>query len=148
MNLHFYAIAERDLKLISQLYVSVFSSPPWNECWQYDWAYERSSWIYRSQSFLGFVAKDNNNKTIGAILGYGVPFKGKQGHQIVDFFIDTNYQNKGIGSKLLLHLESELKQNNYDFISLLTSKNTAIEAWYKKHNYQRDNKLVLLRQEI
>lgn len=140
------AIAEDDLKSISQLYVSVFSNPPWNEFWQYDWAHERLGWIYRSQDFIGFVAKDN--KIIGAILGYGVPFKGKQGYQIVEFFVDTRYQNKGIGNKLLLRLELELRQHNYDFISLLTYKDTAIEAWYKKRNYQRDNKLVLLRQEI
>ena len=141
------AIVEEDLKLISQLYVSVFSNPPWNEFWQYDWAHERLSWIYRSQVFIGFVAKDNN-KTIGAILGYCVPFKGKQGYRIVEFFVDTRYQNKGVGNKLLLRLELEVRQHNYDFISLLTYKDTAIEAWYKKRNYHRDNKLVLLRQEI
>lgn len=140
------AIAKEDLKSISQLYVSVFSNPPWNEFWQYDWAHERLGWIYRSQDFIGFVAKDN--KIIGAILGYGVPFKGKQGDRIVEFFVDTSYQNKGIGNKLLLRLELELRQHNYDSISLLTYKDTAIEAWYRKRNYQRDNKLVLLRQEI
>lgn len=69
----------------------------------------------------------NNNKTIGAILAYCVPFKGKQGYRIVEFFVDTRYQNKGIGNKLLLRLELELRQHNYDFISLLTYKDTAIK---------------------
>ncbi len=39
-------IAEADLGRISQLYVSVFNNPPWNEDWKYDWAYDRLNWIY------------------------------------------------------------------------------------------------------
>ena len=141
------AIANRDLKSISQLYVSVFTSPPWNEYWEYRWAYERLNWIYQSQDFAGFISLDGN-KINGAILGYFIPFKGKKGFKIIEFFIDTNYQNKGIGTKLLTQLELSLKQNNYDFVSLLTAKNTDAESFYLNRNYRRDDKLVLLRKEI
>ena len=140
------AIAESDLDVISQLYVSVFSSSPWNEHWEYKWAYERLNWIYQSQGFMGFTAIDKN-EVIGAILGHFVPFKGKKGFKIVEFFVDVNCQNKGIGTKLLTQLELSLK-NDYDFISLLTAKNTDAESFYLNRNYRRDDKLVLLRKEI
>ena len=141
------AIAESDLDAISQLYISVFTSPPWNERWKYEWAYERLNWIYQSQDFAGFVSLDDD-KTNGAILGHSIPFKGKKGFKVVEFFVDTNYQNKGIGTKLLRQLELNLKQDNYNFVSLLTAKNTNAESFYLNRNYQRDDKLVLLRKEV
>ena len=58
-----FAIAKKDLKPISQLYVSVFTNPPWNEDWQYKWAYERLNWIYQFKNFAGFINLDGN-KTI------------------------------------------------------------------------------------
>ena len=141
------ALRSQDLVLLSQLYVSVFSSSPWNEYWEYDWAYERLNWVYQAQGFIGFVVMDSDY-IIGAILGHFVPFKGKKGFEIVEFFVDADYQGKGAGTKLLLKLESKLKQKNYDFIILLTGRDTTAESFYLKRNYQPDNKLILLQQEI
>jgi aminoglycoside 6'-N-acetyltransferase I len=141
------AIKEQDLESISQLYVSVFSNPPWNESWEYDWAHERLKWIYQSQGFMGFVAI-NNNQTIGAILGYFVPFKGEKGFEIEEFLVETSYQNQGVGTELLTQLNLSLKHNYYSFISLLTAKDTIVESFYLKRNYQRNNQLVLLRSTI
>ena len=139
-------IAESDLNAISQLYVSVFSSSPWNEYWEYQWAYERLNWIYQFQGCAGLLGLDED-KIIGATLGYFVPFKGKKGFKVVEFFVDTNYQNRGIGTKLLRQLELNLK-DNYDFVLLLTAKNIDAESFYLNRNYRRDDKLVLLRKEI
>ena len=140
-------IAERDLKSISQLFISVFNSPPWNEHWKYKWAYERLSWIYQSRNFVGLISL-NDSKINGAVLGYFIPFKGKKGFKVIEFFVDTDYQDRGVGTKLLRQLELNLKQDNYDFVSLLTAKNTNAESFYLNRNYRRDDKLVLLRKEI
>lgn len=141
------AIDEKDLESISQLYVFVFSSQPWNENWEYDWAYERLSWIYQSQGFIGFIGIDNNT-IIGAILGHFVPFQGEKGFEIIDFLVKESYQNQGVGTKLLTRLNLELKDNYYNFISLWTVKDTMVESFYFKRNYQRNNQLVFLRRTI
>lgn len=140
-------IAEADLGRISQLYVSVFNNPPWNEDWKYNWAYDRLNWIYRSQGFIGLINLEDDEIN-GAILGRFVPFKGRRGFEIVGFLVDTKCQNKGIGTELLTQLESNLKQNEYDFILLLTAKNTSVESFYLNRNYQRDDRLSLLRREL
>jgi aminoglycoside 6'-N-acetyltransferase I len=98
------AIAEQDLQVISQLYVSVFSSPPSHEDWEFTWAYERLNWIYQSQGFAGYIALDSK-QILGAIMGHFVPFKGKKGFEIVEFLVTTHQQNKGIGNQLLAQLE-------------------------------------------
>ena len=141
------AIAKQNLESISQLFISVFNNSPWNEHWEYSWAYERLNWIYEAQGFMGFSIADGD-RIVGAILGHFVPFQGKEGFEIVEFFVKTNYQNQGIGTKLLLRLESGLKQRNCDFIVLLTGRNTEAESFYRKHNYKPDDRLVLLRKKI
>ena len=45
---------------------------------------------------------------------------------------------------LLNQLESNLRQGNYDFVSLLTARDSSAESFYLKRNYQRDRKIVLL----
>lgn len=125
----------------------VFSSPPWSEEWELDWAYERLNWLYQSQGFKGYVAQDGDC-LIGSIMGHFVPFQGKKGFQIVEFFVHTNYQDRGIGSRLLNQLELNLKQEEYDFMLLLTAKDSIAESFYTKRSYQRDRKIVLLNKEL
>jgi ribosomal protein S18 acetylase RimI-like enzyme len=90
----------------------------------------------------------DGEQTLRAIMGHFVPFKGKKGFTIVEFLVATNHQNQGIGSKLLTQLESDLQLANYDFVSLLTAKDTAPESFYVKHSYQREHKIVLLNKEL
>ena len=141
------ATAQKDLKAISQLFISVFSNPPWNEYWEFNWAYERLNWIYQSPGFKGYVAK-NSDRAIGSIMGHFVPFQGKKGFQVVEFFVQSDRQNEGIGTELLSQLESNLRQDNYDFVFLLTAKESSAESFYRKYSYQRDRKIVLLNKEL
>ena len=200
-------IEMKDLRYLSELYVSVCSIAPWNEYWECDWAEERLTWIFDqrseqrekplrgkpplrllskkapyhnafprdchlnlvqmlecpvcacrrrgvvapfyggvisdSQGFLGYLATING-EIIGAILGNFVPFKGIRGFKILEFYVDSKYQKQGIGSKLLHKLEYELKTNGYNFITLLTAKNSEAESFYLRKEYQINDKLELL----
>ena len=140
-------IKVKDLTVISNLYVSVFGNPPWNEYWEYAWAYKRLLWIFNSQGFKGYIA-EVNSKIIGAILGFVVPFKGKKGFNIIEFFIALEHQKQGIGSKLLKKLEIDLKNYNHDFITLLTAKNSSAEVFYLNRQYNIDREIELLNKEI
>lgn len=141
------SVAIADLRSISQLFVSVFSSPPWDEYWEIDWAYERLNWIYQSPGFAGCVAIENE-RVYGAIMGHFVPFQGKKGFQVVEFLVASDRQNRGIGTKLLNQLESNLRQDNYNFLFLLTAKASSAESFYIKRSYQQDSKIVLLNKEL
>jgi len=81
-------------------------------------------------------------------MGHFVPFQGKKGFQVVEFLVASNRQNRGIGTKLLNQLESNLKQDDYDFLFLLTAKESSAESFYLKRSYQRDSKIVLLNKEL
>ena len=140
-------IEAKDLTSISSLYVSVFSNPPWNEYWEYDWAYERLIWIFNSQGFYGYIAEVDST-IVGAILGHFIPFQGKKGFKILEFFVASQFRQKGFGSKLLNTLEFELKANSYDFITLLTAKSTQAESFYLNRKYQVNEELELLNKPL
>lgn len=140
-------IETKDLRYLSELYISVFSIPPWNEYWECDWAEERLTWIFNSQSSCGYLATING-EIIGAILGHFIPFKGEKGFKILEFFVSHKYQKQGIGSKLLHRLEYELKANGYNFITLLTAKDGEAESFYLRKDYQINEKLELLNKEF
>lgn len=76
MNISVIKINAKDLESISSLFVSVFCGSPWNENWEYSWAYERLKWILDSDGSIGYLA-EFTNITVGAILGNFIPFKGE-----------------------------------------------------------------------
>ena len=140
-------VRRKDIEPISNLFLSVFSEPPWNEYWEYQWVYERLQWIYESKGFYGYFV-ELEGTIIGAILGCVVPFCGQKGFEIKELFVDSKFQGKGIGTKLIERLESELNQSNHKFIILLTARESNAESFYLNKGYQANNKLVLLRKNF
>ena len=140
-------VAAKDLLSVSYLFVSIFDRSPWNEHWELDWAYERINWLYNSCGFRGYIAIEGD-RIIGAIMGYFIPFQGKKGFKIEEFLVQTEHQNLGIGTLLLDKLESSLKQDSYDFVSLLTARNSNAESFYIGRSYRRSPKIVLLNKEL
>lgn len=140
-------IVIQDLTAISSLYVSVFSSPPWNEYWEYNWAHQRLRWIYNNRGFKGYVAEAGTT-ILGAILGYSIPFRGEKGFNILEFFVAAENQQQGIGSQLCAKIELELKNCNYSFINLLTAKSSQAESFYLSKGYQINRQLELLNKKI
>lgn len=55
---------------------------------------------------------------------------------IEDMFIEEQYQNKGIGTKLLKRLELYAKKNNYSYVKLFVEENTKAEKLYQKQDYK------------
>jgi len=55
-------ITKADIADASKLYVNVFTSKPWLEEWNEDWAKERITWFFNSPGFYGFYAVHNDQK--------------------------------------------------------------------------------------
>lgn len=55
---------------------------------------------------------------------------------IEDMFIGDQYQNKGIGTKLLKRLELYAKKNNYSYVKLFVEENIKAEKLYQKQGYK------------
>lgn len=88
-----------------------------------------------------FLVRENK-KIIGAIVGVinndtidTENFKVKKRGRILDFIINKNYQGKGIGKKLLNHMENYFKTVKCEGIILDVFSNNVAYSFYKKEGY-------------
>ncbi|KZE69151.1 GNAT family acetyltransferase [Fictibacillus phosphorivorans] len=130
-----------------QLYMNVFNSSPWNEAWTYESAKERLTDLVHTPKFLGFLLYEDND-LIGFIAG-----NGKQSYSGLTFYlaelcINSQIQGKGYGSKLLQHLENELKKRKIQSLYLLTANGGLAEAFYLKNNYQINEHRLVVKKDL
>ena len=133
-------ITTQDLDALCYLFVEVFRQDPWNEEWEFDWAKERLTYFLALNYSQGLIAEDAN-EVIGAILGSGMPFKGRFYFEVVELFVSPNLQNQGVGTKLITALEQILTQANYHRIVLLTARNSTPELFYQKRGYKLNEQI-------
>lgn len=53
----FRVIQEADIDACASLFAQVFSSAPWNEGWDDDFAFDRLFHFYKSKGFIGVLAE-------------------------------------------------------------------------------------------
>ncbi len=145
--MHISEISEKDIPAISNLYISVFRAPPWNEEWNVEWAIDRLQGIYNSPGFYGFLYKENSNP-IAALLGRSLTFKDWREFEIVELFVDSQHQGNGIGTELVKYLESFLKQKGYFKTTLLTAKETQVEEFYVKNGFKTSKRMIYMSHEL
>ncbi|NER84130.1 MAG: GNAT family N-acetyltransferase [Leptolyngbya sp. SIO1D8] len=136
-------ITAQDLDGLCDLFVKVFKQEPWKEEWELAWAKERLQYILDSKYSESLIA-ENGHEIIGAILGRGMPFRGRLNFEIVEFFVSPHFRNQGIGTKLMISLEQILKQAKYHEIFLLTAKGSTAEIFYQKQHYRLNEQLCLM----
>ena len=144
---HIREIVEQDIAPISNLYVSVFNEPPWDEEWQTEWAKDRLTGIYNSPGFYGLLHEDSD-KPITSVLGRSLTFKSWKEFEIVELFVNPKYQGNGIGSELVMQLEFHLKQNGYFKATLLTARDTQVEKFYSNRGFITSNRMIYMSHEL
>jgi ribosomal protein S18 acetylase RimI-like enzyme len=88
-----------------------------------------------------FVA-DVNGKVVGAIGYWRLSHHPKNVVWLDWFVVDKNYQNKGIGSKLLNHMTKKLRRKGFKLICCeKSSKDTASDAFYKFHQFKPEGRI-------
>lgn len=98
------------------LYSKVFNSEPWNENWTYEAAKNRlSDLLYTPKSLI--FALFSHQQLVGFIGGNCKENDKGTTFYLAELCIDNQIQGKGYGSKLLSHLEKELKEKKVQSIN-------------------------------
>ena len=136
-------ITNDELEQCIKLYIKVFNSEPWNETWTYETAKERLTDLLHTPKFLGFLFYDNDN-LIGFIAGNSKKTDKGLTFYLAELCINNQIQGKGYGSKLLLHLEDQLRKRDIHSLYLLTSNEGLAKAFYLKNSYAiKENRIVM-----
>lgn len=146
-NMIIREIEKEDITKLAELYVSVFSSAPWNEEWKIEWAVDRLNTICCSPGFYGLTV-ENQETIIAAAVGRSIPFKGRSEFELLEFYVSPTSQSKGIGKKLLSKLEIGLRDRGCKICTLLTARGTDAEQFYLRHDYQINEKLVFMSSKL
>ncbi|RUT30505.1 N-acetyltransferase [Paenibacillus zeisoli] len=130
----------------TELYVQVFNSEPWKETWTRPTAEERLTDLLNTPKSFGFVLYDHD-QLIGFIAGNSKKSYAGLTFYLAELCINNQIQGKGYGSKLLLHLENELRKIGVQSIYLLTANGGLAETFYLKNGYKiNENRIVMNKQ--
>ncbi len=128
-------IREDDIHQLSDLFVSVFNEPPWNQGWKKEWAHERLLIIFQSYRFYGCLAEVDNHP-VAAVLSRLGSFKGELELEIMENFVIREEQRKGVGAALLNELKSYAKADGIQCFVLQTGRDTYAKEFYSKYGFE------------
>jgi len=67
---------------------------------------------------------------------------------IEEFFVSTDFQNKGYGTSILEFIKSDLKRKGVSSLTLLTEHGFPSEKFYEKNGFKQNNHLVFMKKKI
>lgn len=137
------AFERSDLDECARLFVSVFTKAPWKDNWTTESARERLYEIHRTPGFVGRVFWEKD-EIIGFVLGHCEEGSGMKEFCLQEMCVRNDRQRKGIGTRLLFHLQKELKGMSTEHIYLVTMKGTPAEHFYAKYGYRTNQRMILM----
>ncbi len=136
------AFTPEHLDACAHVMVMVNNRDPWNEHWTFATARKRIWEISNTPGFIGIVSW--NNGIAGYALGCCEQWDTYKHYCLYEIAVRPDAQRKGLGSKLLSHLEPILTAHNIEKIYLSTLRNSDAEAFYLKHDYHHAKDTVTM----
>lgn len=136
-------ITEKDLGVMSQLFMEVFNEAPWNDKWTMETAYKRLEAFYKSPGFDGLLQYEDG-KLVALILGIAEEYYDGISFRIIEFCVDRKTQRKGYGKKLLTEFKQRLKMKGMKEIFLLTLHGPATEGFYEQNGFRTSSSMIMM----
>lgn len=140
-------IIQYDLNSCAELFVEIFSNPPWNETWQMDAVMRRLSDCLHTPNFVGLLAE-----TSGRIDGFAfgnIQYYGEEKHYyLLELCIRTDVQRSGVGTQIMEALKARMKREGVARIYTLTARDTPAQTFYEKLGYYTSAKMVMMVQRL
>ena len=133
---------ETDLESCVELFRSTFAQPPWSEDWKPEVVRARLEQIIRTPHFFGAVIGGETLQ--GFALGFSEPWHEGTHFYLKEMCIAHAHQRKGLGTKLVDFLSTELHERDTRRIYLLTAKGDLSEAFYAKAGFTTSPKMILM----
>src|SRR3954453_14902245 len=140
------ALKASHLDECARLLMVSFNAEPWNDNYSLDTARKQLAWILGVPGCVGLVSIADG---VGAFaIGYREPTDVGDIFYLSIFCVRPDAQRTGVGSRLLGHLEESLGKSGAKAIDLGTYKGTPAEAFYKKHGYIVNTKVIVMTHEL
>jgi ribosomal protein S18 acetylase RimI-like enzyme len=140
-------IDEDDLIACSELYVTVFREPPWNEVWSTEDAFERlSDFLACSKSIALKAVKDR--EICGFLFGKIQQCNGVTSYDLEEICVSNTIQRHGIGKRLVGTLEKILTKKGVSSIYLITQRDSVPSNFYSALGFTENQSLMVVGKKI
>ena len=134
MNLAIREFTEEDVGPAADLFVRVFSLPPWEEEWSRKKAEGCLQGVVEESGFLGYVMT-SGHALLAAALG-AMEDSGPAKHfRIAEIFVDPDHQRQGIGEALLEHTALQAQRSGAVRLTAATLVDTPAARFYLKQGF-------------
>ncbi len=135
---------KEDLEEVAEIYKQEYRKEPYNENWSNKNALKMVKGQFENSAILIALTDE---KIAGFITFSKYPWEQSFRGDIKDFAVDSEFQGKGIGSKLLEKAEKESREGGAESIALSSHAKSKAFEFYKKKGYKR-NEMVGMEKEL
>lgn len=135
------------IKDLAAIYVETFNAPPWNDEWTIETASKRLHQMVNCEGFYGIMAYQDE-ELCGMILGSEEQFYNGVMFNIKEFCVKNEMRSRGIGTKILVEFEKQLKEKQILEIILFTSRDDGTERFYQKRGLESYNGMVMMGKQL
>lgn len=136
-------IEHRHLRECADLFVSVFSNPPWSETWSQEMALSRLEDCYNTPGSYGIVAIVED-KVFGFAIGYAETWYEEKHFYLKEMCVQSTKQRSGIGTKIIDVLYQDLVSKSVSMIYLLTVRDSPAAAFYEKCGFSNNSRMTMM----
>lgn len=145
MDYKFKELTIEDLETLMNKYIIYYNAEGGN--WTYDLAKKRLEQIFLIPYFYG-IGLYNESELLGFAIGWFKQFDDIQLFYVEEILVFREYQNKGLGSKILQELESLVKKQGAQKIDLSTTYEDTHQKFYSRLGYKKSDFLIPMYKRI
>jgi predicted N-acetyltransferase YhbS len=139
--MEYKALSYENINEIIPLYIDYYNGNEGGE-WTEATVRKRIRQVLSRDDSFGLVLEDNCN-LIAFAMGYFEQFDDGTTYNLVEIVVSQEYQNRGIGSKLMLELEKQVKEMGAMLISLQAVNDDSHDRFYGRLGYGNCKNFVI-----
>ena len=133
MSITYKIMQKEDIDSVIPLFIEYWNGT--GDQWTYDLVYKRIWQVLGSPDSYCLMAFEGEN-VVAFAMGRMETFFDLTAYNLVEIVVTKNYQNKGIGTQMMLELEKRVKQLGVSLIQLSAVNDDMHEHFYGKLGYK------------
>lgn len=143
MDLLLRELKVEDIPNVASVYVKAFEKGDWNEHWTEKDAEKRITEIVSSPTCKGIICV-SMTEVVGCVLYEILTWHNGKQLEVKEIFVMPSIQGKGVGKKLLEHIELLEFNRGVNEIFLWTNKSEPLLEFYSKMGYRENYRTTQL----
>lgn len=140
-------LTEEDLSSAADILMAVYNNELWMCRWEKEKAVAYLKDFFDHKKFVGYVAMENE-KVIAALFAHEKIWWNNDEVFIEEMFVLPEYQQKGIGTKLISEVMKYVDEKKLAGITLSTNKYAPAPLFYKKNGFIDCEHVLFMAREV